>query len=180
MKKILFILFVSSLIIVFSTQGVMGGNTGKIAGGCVLTIGNFDGVHLGHQEIIREAGKAAREHNVGAVAAMTFYPHPATILHPEKSPGVLTPLKLKEKLLEEHGVDYLIVLKDSYELLNLSPEVFVDEFLMQQISPWAVIEGTDFNFGYGRSGGVATLQELGKKRGFEVVVIKPKKIKLSN
>ena len=96
--------------------------------GGVLTIGNFDGVHLGHQQIIQFARQAAVERGV-ALTVMTFEPHPVAILHPEKAPGVLTPLELKKQLLAEHGVDCLIVLKDSFELLDLSPQKFVDEFL---------------------------------------------------
>ena len=125
----------------------------EIKRGCVLTIGNFDGVHLGHQEILTTAKQIASKRKTELIV-MTFEPHPVAILHPEKAPGVLTPLKLKEHLLAEFGVDCLFVLKDSFELLNLSPEDFVDKFLMRQICPAVVIEGPDFNFGYGRSGDV--------------------------
>ena len=145
-----------------------------------LTIGNFDGVHLGHQQIIAETKKAAGEYGADGVAVMTFDPHPVAILHPEKAPGILMPLELKERLLDEAGVDALIVLKDSYELLNLSPEGFVDEFLLKTISPAVVVEGPNFNFGYGRSGDVGTLTELGKARGFEVVLVPPRRMDMGD
>jgi riboflavin kinase/FMN adenylyltransferase len=137
--------------------------------GCVLTIGNFDGVHLGHQEIISAAKQAAN--STTPTAVMTFDPHPVAILHPEKAPGVLTPFPLKKKLLADTGIDNLIVIKDSLDLLNLSPHDFIDKFLMKTTSPKIVVEGPNFNFGYGRSGDINTLRELGSLRGFEVIEV---------
>ena len=116
----------------------------EIDKGLSLTIGNFDGVHLGHQNIITAAKAAAKELGGYFVAVMTFDPHPAAILHPEKAPGVLTPLPLKKHLLETHGVDCLIVLRDTYQLLNLSPEDFMDEFLLRHLRPSVIVEGSDF------------------------------------
>lgn len=146
--------------------------------GCVLTIGNFDGVHLGHQDIINAAKKAAGIDL--ATAVMTFDPHPVAILHPEKAPGVLTPLPLKKKLLADTGIDNLIIIKDSLALLNLSPHDFIDKFLMKTASPKIVVEGPNFNFGYGKSGNVNTLRELGSLRGFEVIEVPFKQIKLND
>lgn len=139
--------------------------------GCCLTIGNFDGVHLGHTKIIASARQAAKKLGNCPVVAMTFEPHPVAILHPEKAPQVLTPLPLKKALLEKTGVDYLLVVRDSYKLLSLSPESFVDDFLVKTIAPRAVIEGDDFHFGYGRSGSAAVLATLGKQRDFDVVIV---------
>jgi len=150
----------------------------KIEKGCVLTIGNFDGVHLGHREILAAAGRIARERTAELVA-MTFEPHPVAILHPERAPGVLTPLPLKKHLLEKCGVDALILLEDNRRLLNLSPEDFVNRFIVGNIQPSVVVEGHDFNFGLHRTGNIDTLRELGSKKGFEVCVIGPKEIKLS-
>ncbi len=135
--------------------------------GMVLTIGNFDGVHRGHQAIITAARQIARDKQT-QLAVMTFDPHPAVLLNPERVPGILTPLEMKALLLESLSVDVLIVIRDSLKLLNLSPEAFVDEFLMKNISPSVMVEGPDFNFGYGRSGDVNTLREFGKSRSFEV------------
>ena len=136
----------------------------------VLTIGNFDGVHRGHQAIIKTARDVAREKQI-PVAVMTFDPHPAALLHPEKVPGILTPMAMKSLLLESLSVDVLIVIKDSLKLLNLSPEQFVDEFLMKHLQPSVIVEGPDFNFGYGRSGDINTLSEFGKTRNFEVIEV---------
>jgi riboflavin kinase/FMN adenylyltransferase len=138
--------------------------------GMVLTIGNFDGVHRGHQAIITAARQIARDKQT-QLAAMTFDPHPGVLLHPERAPGILTPLAMKALLLESLSVDVLIVIKDSLKLLNLSPEDFVDQFLMENLSPSVMVEGPDFNFGYGRSGTINTLREFGKTRNFDVVEV---------
>lgn len=141
--------------------------------GCCLTVGNFDGVHLGHKKIVAAARKTAAKFDNCPVAAIVFDPHPVAILHPEKTLQVLTPLPLKTALLESAGIDYLIVLRDSYELLTLSPVDFVDDFLVETISPKAVIEGDDFHFGYGRSGNAQILRRLGKQFGFDVIIVEP-------
>ncbi|MEN8127630.1 MAG: riboflavin kinase, partial [Planctomycetota bacterium] len=136
--------------------------------GMVLTIGNFDGVHRGHQSIINAARQIARDKQT-QLAVMTFDPHPAVLLNPDRVPGILTPLQMKSLLLESLSVDILIVIKDSLKLLNLSPEDFVDQFLMANLSPSVMVEGPDFNFGYGRSGNIETLRQFGTTRSFEVV-----------
>jgi riboflavin kinase/FMN adenylyltransferase len=151
---------------------------GEVEKGSVLTIGNFDGVHLGHQEIISLARKIADQRN-SELVLMTFEPHPVAILYPEKAPGVLTSMILKKHLLACLGVDCMVILESSYRILNLSPEVFVDEFLVQSSRPAVVIEGEDFNFGYGRSGNVKILKELGERFAFEVVVVPGKEIDLT-
>jgi riboflavin kinase/FMN adenylyltransferase len=146
--------------------------------GCVLTIGNFDGVHAGHCEILATAARLASQRNT-SVAVMTFEPHPVAVLYPEKAPGMLTPLFMKLCLLEPYAHNCLIVLEDSKDLLKLSAEAFVDEFLMRDLCPSVIVEGDDFHFGAGRSGTIETLQSLGRTRGFEVEVVGPKTIALS-
>ena len=138
--------------------------------GMVLTIGNFDGVHRGHQAILSQARAIARQRGVG-FAVMTFDPHPVALLQPQHAPGVLTPLTIKKMLATSMSVDTLIVITDSLKLLNLSPEDFVDQFLMENLAPSVVVEGPDFHFGYGRSGNVETLRQLGTLRNFEVVEV---------
>ncbi|MCX5634864.1 MAG: bifunctional riboflavin kinase/FAD synthetase [Planctomycetota bacterium] len=143
---------------------------GKIQKRCVLTIGNFDGVHIGHQKILKTAGQIARQKKT-AFAVVTFEPHPLAVLNPAKAPGILTPLKLKEYLLSQMGVDYLILLPSTIELLALSPNDFVDRFVVQNIKPSVLVEGDDFNFGQGRGGNINTLKDLGKEKGFDVIVV---------
>ncbi len=145
--------------------------------GCILTIGNFDGVHLGHQEILAAAKQTAVQRK-SKLMVMTFEPHPLAVLHPQKNPRILTPLALKKCLLVELGVDCLFVLKSTLELLSLPPADFVEQFIVKNIQPGVVVEGESFNFGSGRTGGIHTLQKLGAEKGFEVSVIKAKGVKL--
>jgi riboflavin kinase/FMN adenylyltransferase len=150
----------------------------RIGKGCVLTIGNFDGVHLGHQEILTVARQIATAKAV-ELAAMTFEPHPLAVLHPEKGPGILTPLALKKHLLAEFQLDCLLVVRSNRELLALSPQDFIERFLVKNIRPCVVVEGHSFNFGSGRTGSIDLLQQLGAEKDFEVVVVDAKEVKLS-
>lgn len=151
----------------------------NIKKGCVLTIGNFDGVHSGHQAILSAAKDLAAKNGSDTVA-MTFEPHPVAILHPEKAPARLTPLPLKKHLLEQQNIDCLVILKDSVNLLKLSPADFVDKFLVKYIQPTIIVEGKTFNFGASRTGSIYTLIDLGKQKGFAVSVIPQREIKFSN
>lgn len=145
----------------------------------VLSIGNFDGVHLGHRQILTASRQTAAKRQK-QLLVMTFEPHPLAVLFPEKAPGILTPLPLKEHLLAESGVDYLFVSKSTPELLSLSAEDFVRRFLIENIKPALVVEGRSFNFGAGRSGSIQTLQSFGTENGFEVSVIQAKEVTLSS
>jgi len=151
---------------------------GKVPQGCVLTIGNFDGVHLGHQDLFGTARRLARQRGT-EVVVMTFEPHPVAILHPEKAPGVLTPLPLKLHLIDQFADNCIIVLEDSKDLLKLSPEDFVDEFLMAAVRPSMIVEGPDFHFGARRAGDVVTLTDLGRQKGFEVCIVPPREMEFS-
>jgi riboflavin kinase/FMN adenylyltransferase len=151
---------------------------GQVKKGCVLTIGNFDGLHIGHQAILTTARKASSQRKTQLVV-MTFDPHPLAILHPQKSPGILTSLPLKRHLLAEFGVNYLFIVKTTRHLLILPPPDFVRKFLVKYMQPGVVVEGESFNFGLGRAGSVHTLQKLGTGCGFEVVMVKAKEVKLS-
>ncbi len=151
---------------------------GRLPARCVLTVGNFDGVHIGHQEIVAVGLQIAAERNTRLVV-MTFEPHPVAILYPDKAPGVLTPLEFKAHLLAEAGVDYLIVLKDTASLLKLSPADFVDKFLVSDIKPAVVVEGDDFNFGAARAGNIETLRKMASKNSFELIVVPTKLTQLS-
>jgi len=150
----------------------------KVRKGCVLTIGNFDGVHVGHRQILAAAREAAVQRET-QLLAMTFEPHPLAVLRPEKAPGVLTPLVLKERLLTELGADCILVVESTSELLSLSAEDFVRRFLVENIRPSLVVEGESFNFGSGRSGGISTLQEMGAENGFDVSIVTAKEVELS-
>ncbi|MFB0525739.1 MAG: bifunctional riboflavin kinase/FAD synthetase [Phycisphaerae bacterium] len=150
----------------------------RVKKGCVLTVGNFDGVHLGHQEILAAARQTAAKRKAELIV-MTFEPHPLAVLYPQKALGILTPLALKKHLLTELGVDYLCIVKSTLELLNLSPRQFVQQFVAEKIQPSVVVEGRSFNFGSDRAGSVYTLKKLASEMGFEVSVVEAKEVKLS-
>jgi riboflavin kinase/FMN adenylyltransferase len=150
----------------------------KVTPGCVLTIGNFDGVHLGHQAILAAARQAAADRTT-ELLAMAFEPHPLTVLYPDKAPANLTPLPLKRRLLAELQVDCLIVLQSTVEMLALTPESFVQRFLVENIRPSLVVEGESFNFGAGRAGSIETLRALAPDSGFDVSVVPARQDKLS-
>ena len=162
--------------IVETTSGLA--ELAKVEKDCVLTIGNFDGVHLGHRQILTAARQTAMKRKRQLVV-MTFEPHPLAVLYPQKAPGILTPLALKKRILAEFGVDCLFVVKSTPELLSLSAENFIQRFLVENIQPDVVVEGESFNFGCGRDGSVQTLEKLGAEKGFEVSKIEAKEVKLS-
>jgi riboflavin kinase/FMN adenylyltransferase len=151
----------------------------SIEKGGVLTIGNFDGVHIGHQAIL-SAVKSIAGQKQTEIIVMTFQPHPLSVLNPQKAPGPLMPPVLKEHLLAELGVGMLFTAKSEPELLNLSAEDFIERFIVKGIQPSAIVEGEDFNFGRKRIGSVHTLQKLAGVRGIEVVIVEPKKARLAD
>jgi len=159
-------------------EAVTEAELAKVQKGSVLTIGNFDGVHIGHQEILTAAKQTAAERRTQLVV-MTFEPHPLAVLHPHQKPGILTSLELKKHLLTEAGIDCLYIVKSTQQLLSLSPDDFVEQFIVKNIQPDIVVEGESFNFGSGRGGSIRTLQELGPGKGFEVMAVEAKKVKLS-
>ncbi len=144
----------------------------------VLSIGNFDGVHIGHRKILQAARKKADQRHTSLVVA-TFEPHPVTVLHPEMAPERLATLQLKQKLLAENGTDYLLLLKSDKDLLSLSARDFVERILAKGIAPAVIVEGEDFHFGSGRSGNIHTLTYLASEFGFEVLSVEQQTAKLS-
>lgn len=140
--------------------------------GAVLTVGNFDGVHLGHQRILRTA-RALAHVSSAAVIAMTFEPHPVELLRPEHAPKRLTLWDEKARQLASAGADAVVRLDTDWPLLSLSAEDFVREILVKRIHPSYIVEGPDFGFGRGRQGDVETLRMLSPKGGFQVHVVEP-------
>ncbi len=139
-------------------------------GRTVVTIGNFDGVHLGHQALVRAARDDAGAG--GRVVAMVFDPHPATVLRPQAVPPRLTTLSDRTRLLREAGVDEVVAIAPTPALLGTSPESFIAE-VVEHHQPAAVVEGPDFRFGHRREGDVQRLARLGAQLGFGVVVVPP-------
>ncbi|MBN2377815.1 MAG: riboflavin biosynthesis protein RibF [Sedimentisphaerales bacterium] len=135
-------------------------------GGCVLSVGNFDGVHLGHQAIIRHGREVADGESLPLVG-LTFDPAPVRLLRPDKAPQILSPLQIKTRMLEESGLDQLIIVETTAQFLSLSAEQFAEFILLKRIGARHVVEGQTFGFGKRRGGTVMNLQELGRKLGFE-------------
>jgi len=126
--------------------------------GTALSVGNFDGVHLGHRRILGTARELNERDKGAGVAVVTFEPHPLTVLRPTIAPPRLTPVGMKRQLLEDGGVDYLVELPPGREVLDLSAEAFW-ALLRDQVRPWHMIEGGTFNFGKDRRGTIERLRE---------------------
>jgi len=135
--------------------------------GCVVTIGAYDGVHLGHQYLIRQVRAMAAELSC-ASAVVTFDRHPAAIVRPESAPKLLTDLDQKLELLAGTGIDYARVVHFDRERSEESAEDFVQDVLVGRLDAQAVVVGHDFHFGHGRRGDVAMLSKMGAELGFDV------------
>jgi riboflavin kinase / FMN adenylyltransferase len=133
-----------------------------------ITIGNFDGVHLGHAALIHAAREAVGEH--GRVVALSFDPPPAAVLFPDRVPPRLTTFEQRTRLLKQLGADDVVRLEPTRELLARSPEDFIEQ-LVRDDRPTHMVEGRDFRFGAKRAGDVRTLKDLGKRHGFELIVV---------
>jgi riboflavin kinase / FMN adenylyltransferase len=132
-----------------------------------VTIGAYDGVHIGHRAVIEQVNDIA--HELGARSAVvTFDRHPASIVRPESAPKLLTDLAQKLELLAATGIDAAVVVRFDEQRAVESPEDFVREILVDGLQAKAVVVGDDFHFGYHRRGNVALLHELGASNDFEV------------
>lgn len=132
----------------------------------VAVIGNFDGVHLGHQHVVRRARDLAAELGVERVVAVTFDPHPFAVLRPEHAPPTLTTIDERLRLLGACGVDAALVVPFDRGVASWSPAEFVDRILVEALHVRAVVVGANFRFGNRAAGDVATLRELGTTRGY--------------
>jgi phosphoribosyl 1,2-cyclic phosphate phosphodiesterase len=145
---------------------------GSSACGSVITIGNFDGIHLGHQRVLEFTMKLAKES--GAVGtALTFEPPPLKVLRPEIAPMRISTNQQRMEWFGAVGMEAAVVLPFTLELSKLSPEDFVDQILVRQLQVRAVVVGDNFRFGHRQAGDVKLLRELGMGYGFEVVVHNP-------
>ncbi len=135
--------------------------------GSAVTIGNFDGVHLGHRALVERTIARAQELGCRAVA-LTFDPHPMAVLSPERVPMALQGLDERVAMLKASGIDHVEVVRFDAALAALAPEAFVAEILVERLGTRAVVVGENFRFGRGASGDVATLRALGPVHGFGV------------
>ncbi len=138
----------------------------------VLTLGNFDGVHLGHQAILRSAVERARAGG-GQAIVLTFEPHPLTVVAPERAPAVIQPLHDRLATLRELGIDVTVLQRFTRQFAALDPEAFVREFLLRHLALRHLVVGYNVNFGRDRAGSAHTLRELGARLGFGVEVVGP-------
>lgn len=142
----------------------------------VLTIGNFDGVHLGHQRILEIVCRRAAEAG-GTPLVLTFDPHPSRIVAPERAPRLLTPLAAKLELLEKAGIAGALVVPFTPELSRLTPEQFAGQILAERMAAREVVVGENFRFGHKQAGDVRVLSELGGRLGFPVQVAAPVRVR---
>lgn len=133
----------------------------------VATIGVFDGVHLGHRALFELVGERARSLGLSSLA-ITFDPHPVSVLAPSVAPHLLTPARVKLRLLAELGLDAAWVLPFSRQLAGLSPSAFVEDLLLRHVQVAELWIGYDFRFGKGREGDANFLHAQGEKHGFRV------------
>ena len=130
-----------------------------------ITIGNFDGAHLGHQELFRRARRlAGAASDGGRVVVLSFHPHPTRVLRPEHAPPMLMDFERRREVILACGVDEVVQLEPTRELLGQTPREFVQS-LVDQYQSAAFVEGEDFHFGKGRTGNVERLRELARSEG---------------
>jgi riboflavin kinase/FMN adenylyltransferase len=140
--------------------------------GTIVTVGTFDGVHLGHQDVIRRLVDRAAESGLHSVL-VTFDPHPLEVVNPAIAPRLLTPTRERLEVLAETGLDYVAVIPFTRALAALEAEEFVDQVLRDRFRMHELLIGHDHGMGRGRTGDVAVLQRLGEERGFRVDVVAP-------
>ncbi len=140
---------------------------GSSNSGSVVTIGAYDGVHLGHQAVIAEVRRLAAEQGLRS-AVVTFDRHPASVVRPESAPKLLTTLDQKLELLEATGVDIVVVVPFDHDRATETAEDFVSEVIVGCLNSRSVVVGSDFHFGKGRRGNVELLETMGRENGFSV------------
>ncbi len=136
-------------------------------GRCVVTVGVFDGIHLGHQRIIGRAVDVAREQGVPSVL-LTFDPHPSEVVRPGSHPAVLTSQRYRAELVEALGVDVVCVLPFTQDFSRLTADEFVHKVLVQHLHARHVVVGDNFRYGNRAAGDVASLADAGRRWGFSV------------
>ncbi|HKJ11684.1 MAG TPA: bifunctional riboflavin kinase/FAD synthetase [Ornithinimicrobium sp.] len=133
----------------------------------VVTLGNFDGVHRGHQSLLGAVSRLARDRGERSIA-VTFDPHPVAVLHPERAPEQIIDPDYRMTLMAHSGVDVTVMLPFTHDFAQMGPEEFVRDVLVRALGAAVVVVGEDTRFGVGNSGDVDTLRQLGCAYGFEV------------
>lgn len=141
----------------------------------VIAIGNFDGVHLGHQKIFKEVYSESKKIS-GESVVITFYKHTLYFFKPQNPPLIITPLNKKIELISKNNIENLILINFTEKFANLSAEKFVKEILCKKLNVKYIVIGYDFKFGYGGKGNATTLNEIGRECNFNVNIVEPLKI----
>ena len=149
----------------------------RVPPGAMLSVGNFDGVHLGHRHILEEANRLRSD--AGEIVVVTFEPHPLTVLRPDVAPPLLCSLRLKHELLASLGVDRLIVLKPTADVLNTTAEDFF-ALLRDGARVRHLVEGADFNFGKARGGNVERLREWCDRDRVDLTIVGEVRVTLTD
>ncbi len=137
---------------------------------CALTIGNFDGTHLAHQQLFRRVAKLGRERQI-TPAVLTFDPHPTRVLSPQRAPQLLSTHEQRRTRMAGFGIEQAFVLPFTRELSMLEPVEFIERVLVRQLNAKLIVIGTNFKFGRKQAGDVALLREQGQRLGLEVEVV---------
>lgn len=138
----------------------------------VVTIGNFDGVHLGHQQLIESVTREARYYGVPSVV-YTFNPHPVKVLHPERATERLFDLRDQQEQFEARGIDVVITEPFTLEFSKVTPQEFLENYIVQNLHPKTLVVGHDFSFGANRAGNIPFLEEFCSRRGIRLIIIPP-------
>ena len=144
----------------------------SLPGSTHLSIGVFDGLHIGHQAVIGRALESSRQTSGNAVV-VTFDPHPVRVLRPEKAPRLLTSTRHKVKLIEKLGVDAVLLLDFTLEFSRTPPETFIEKLVRASNRLSQICVGQEWTFGADRSGSIRLLEEMAPKLGFQVVSVPP-------
>lgn len=133
----------------------------------VITIGTFDGVHLGHQAILNDVRKYAEQAGSESMV-VTFEPHPRQVLQPGSDIRIITPLEDKIRLIQDYGIDHVTVAPFTVEFARLNADTYIRDFLVRDFAPSAIVIGYDHRFGHDRSGDILLMEQAGKEFGFPV------------
>jgi len=141
-------------------------------GPCALAIGNFDGVHIGHQRLIADTVQAAAASDL-IPAVITFDPHPMTVVAPERTPALICSVEERLRLIEAAGARHMLLLEFTQQLAQLSPEAFVADVLVNALDSKVLLVGENFRFGHRQAGTSEVLKALGKTYGFSACFLPP-------
>ncbi len=141
----------------------------------VVALGNFDGIHIGHQALIKKTVDTAKKID-GAAVLFTFYPHPIKVVEKRREPFIIQTFKEKVKIAESLGIETVVCARFTKSFANMHPEDFIKDILIDKLRVKSVCVGHDYTFGKDGRGGIKTLREYANRYGFELSVIPPVKI----